>query len=152
MDLCEMRRQKHTFSKEWPPGCDPPMVAFDYFNKRFNGVDGYNWWLLPCVSENGDPKHWGTLRDSIITMKFFYVGNYIATTRSDSWKRVGVLVKKDPVVYELYVDEDGYLFGSMTSEISVGHLHQVHRMWDGTADLDLNTLQEYPLAIVSEWS
>ena len=152
MDLAEMRRQKQLFSKEWPPGCDPPMSAFKYFNDRFKDTDGYNWWLLPSVDDRGEPKYWGTLRDSTMTMKFTYTGNYTATTRSSTWERVGILVKKDPVVYELYVDEEGYLFGAMTSEICVGRLLQVYKMWDGSAWLDLDAIHEHhPLAMRMEW-
>lgn len=143
MDPTEYRRHKELFSKEWPPGCDPPMKAFDYFNKRFKGMNGYNWWLLPSVDKTDEPKHWGTLHDSTITMKFMYRGEFKAMIRPDSWERVCVLVKRGLVDYELYVDEEAYLFGSMISETSVGRLCQIHHMWDGTAELDTRTLFEY---------
>jgi hypothetical protein len=144
----EYRRYKEMFSKEWPPGCDPPMKAFDYFNKRFQGIEGYNWWLLPSVDEKDDPKHWGTHQDSTITMQFIYGGEFKSMIRSDSWERVSVLVKRGLVLYDLYVDEEGYLFGSMISETCIGRLLQIHRMWDGTAELDTRVLFEYhPKAI-----
>jgi hypothetical protein len=147
----EYRRYKEMFSKEWPPGCDPPMKAFDYFNKRFQSIDGYNWWLLPSVDERGDPKYWGTLRNSDMTMKFIGQGNFIATTRSETYERVGVVIKMDPVAYELYLDEEGYLFVSMPSEVCVGRLVQVNKMWDGTAEVDVETLREYPETMRMEW-
>jgi hypothetical protein len=138
----EMRQRKKIFTKEWPVDFDPPMTAYPYFNRRFEGIDGYNWWLLPSV-ENGVPKYWGYCRDASITMKFIHKGSHVCSFRSDSWERIAVLVKTDDTVYQLYVDEDGYLFGNITSETTVGYLSQIHKMWDGTAEINVNAIQEH---------
>jgi hypothetical protein len=139
----EMRQQKRVFTKEWPAECDPPMKAFDYFNRRFQGVDGYNWWLLPCVNDGGEPKYWGYCRNSAMTMKFLHNKDHTSMLRSDSWERIGVLVQSGETVYELYLDEEGYLFGNHTSETTVGYLSQARKMWDGTAELNVDALREH---------
>jgi len=146
-----MEFPKELFSKNWTPGYDPSPSTFDYFNKRFRGMKGYNWWLLPSVNERGTPIHQGILKNSIVTMKFTYHGEFKSRIWSDSWERVCILVQRGCVLYELYLDEDNYLFGSMASETTVGRLLHVHHLWDGTAELDTRSIFEHhPLTVRME--
>jgi len=152
-----IRYQKMHFAKSWPPGCDPPMSAFDYFNNKFKFVDGYNWWLLPSVQEN-EPKYWGVFEDGTITMKFTVLETHFVSCIRELKDRIGVVIEHDDLFMYLYLDDEAYLYGDTTSTCSIGRLtittdntddpRMKSNMWDGFAILNMDTLRTYyPLTI-----
>jgi len=164
-----IRYQKQHFAKSWPPGCDPPMSAFDYFNNKFKFVDGYNWWLLPSVNEQNEPQYWGVFEDGTITMKFIHMvsethplGDFTPCIREIN-DRIGVVIEHDDLLIHLYMDDEAYLYGDTISTCSIGKLttttdntddpRMKSNMWDGFALLDMDTLSTYhPLTIRrQEW-
>jgi hypothetical protein len=158
-----IRYQKQHFAKSWPPGCDPPMSAFDYFNNKFKYVDGYNWWLLPSVNEQNEPRYWGVFEDGTITMKFIHLGDFTPCIREVNDDRIGVVIEHDDALLHLYMDDEAYLYGDTISACSIGRLttnadHADDRMksnmWDGFALLDFETISIYhPLTIrKQEWT
>jgi hypothetical protein len=145
-----MDPRKQQFMKEWPFGADPPMTSYNYFNRRFREVAGYNWWLLPSVTK-GEPKHWGVLSDDTVTMKFIHNGEFHHRLHEDTWERIGILVKTALGIFQLYVDEDAYLFPNNSTNHAVGQL-SMDTIWDGHARLDLYSIcHDYPYTKVPEW-
>ena len=157
-----IRYQKMHFAKSWPPGCDPPMSAFDYFNNKFKYVDGYNWWLLPSVNEQNEPQYWGVFEDGTITMKFIHCGDFTPRIRKVN-DRIGIVIERDDLFLHLYMDDEAYLYGDTISTCSIGRLTittdntdnpmMKSNMWDGGALLDMDTISTYhPLTIHrQEW-
>lgn len=146
-----MDSRKSHFMKEWPSGADPPMSSYDYFNRRFHGVAGYNWWLLPSVYK-GEPKYWGVLPDDSITMKFIHHGEFHHMLYEDTWERIDILVNTDIGIFKLYMDEDAYVFPNKSTNHAVGKLSMMDTLWDGHVRLDLYSIcHDYPFTKVHEW-
>lgn len=140
MDLYEMRKHKEMFTKTWPKDKEYTMAGFADFNHKFMNVEGYNWWLLPCVDSHGEPKYMGTFYGGDVTMKFTLGGSFTSTTVVSTAPRIGVLVETSDSLYHVYLDENANLFMDDTHDTCVGKVHLVNRMWDGTVSLDTETL------------
>ncbi len=148
MDLSIMRQQQSMFRKTWPPGKEYTMAGFAYFNHKFIQVEGYNWWLLPCVNSEGEPQYMGAFPGGDVTMKFTLGDSFTSTTIVSTTPRIGVLVETSEHLYHVYVDEDAHLFADATSTLCVGNVTVVMKIWNGTVSLDTDTLhQRFPSTI-----
>jgi hypothetical protein len=143
MDASFLRQQQSRFRKTWPPGKEYTMSGFTYFNKKFMQVHGYNWWLLPCVNSEGEPRYIGAFPGGEVTVKFTKSGSFTSTTIVSTTPRIGVLVETSEHLYHVYVDENAQLFIHVQSNVCVGRVGLTDDMWDGTVLLDTETLQDY---------
>jgi len=147
MDLSTIREQKARFSKTWPPG-EYTMTGFSYFNNKFIYIEGYNWWLLPCVNSQGEPQYMGTFHGGDVTMKFMLGLLFHSITLVSTTPRIGVLVETNDHLYHVYVDEDANIFIELTSDLCVGKVTIIDEMWDGTVSLDTELIHRvYPTTV-----
>jgi hypothetical protein len=138
------RELKARFSKTWPTGKEYYMAGFSYFNTKFINVDGYNWWLLPCVDEKGDPKYMGTFYEGDVTMKFTLGELCTSSMLVSTTPKIGVLVETNEHLYHVYMDEDANVFIDDDSDVCVGKVNIKMKIWDGTVSLDTDLIhREY---------
>jgi hypothetical protein len=107
---------------------DKPLAPDLYF--KFMGVNGFHD-KLPCVPfEDGTP-----------TVQFTYHTQFNSVMVEQTWERTGVVVITKKHKLYLYTDENSNLFGDKSTNFCLGQLTIVDDKWDGTASLDIETIQ-----------
>jgi len=149
IDVSMIRQGQSMFNKTWPKGRPYTMSNFTYFNKKFMRVNGYTWWLLPCVNSEGEPQYMGAYPEEFATIKFTLGGTFTTTLMESTTPRIGVLVETNDHLYHVHVDEEANLFMDKTSNECVGKVNVLPiDVWDGSVSLDTETIhRKYPFSV-----
>jgi hypothetical protein len=144
--------QENVFKSSWPLHTSPRSTDYPYLMNKFCNVKGCNWWLFPCMNQD-EPEYIGVFLNGDFTLKF-KLGPTYSYTKCNSEDRIGILIESPEHLYHVYVDDEAKLFIDETSNMCIGQLNMMGKLWDGTASLDtdtIHTMYAYTVGKPNDW-